>query len=285
MSQKTISNIVASETKKAEQQAALDARIEKAKLLGEVDGFVFGDFRKVAEQLEDNSVDLIFTDPPYNRKWVRHYGELAEIASRKLVDGVALFVTTARFNEDEIKTLVAPHLKWLWRLAVVHHGGHLARMTEYGIVVCWKPLLWFVKRTRGDKNTFVDDLIASPREKDTHEWQQSTVEAAYYIEILSPKGGLVFDPCCGGGTTAVACKRLGRRFLTCDIDENALAKAKARFHDDGLPADTLTRPFTATSQIRPPSLAAEASRLPPSAAGQLVGQLAPAASSEPDGQV
>src|SRR5262249_15539055 len=106
-----------------------------------------------------------------------------------------------------------------------------ACMTEYGIIVKWKPLLWFVKETRADKNVFVEDAVFSTQEKDVHPWQQSVKEASYYVQKLTPKGGLVFDPFCGGGTTAVACKTLGIRFITCDVDKEAIAGARKRCHD------------------------------------------------------
>ena len=105
-------------------------------------------------------------------------------------------------------------------------------MREYGVVVGWKPMLWFVKGTRGDKETIVDDTIQSMREKKEHAWQQSLVEAEYYIEKLSPDNGLVFDPFCGGGTTALAAERLGRQWITCDTDSEAVELARKRIRDD-----------------------------------------------------
>lgn len=39
------------------------------------------------------------------------------------------------------------------------------------------------------------------------------------IEVHTNKGDLVFDPFCGSGTTAIAAKELGRRFLVVDSDK------------------------------------------------------------------
>jgi ParB family chromosome partitioning protein len=49
------------------------------------------DFRVAMECLADNSVNLIFTDPPYDEESISMYGELAEIASRKLTGQFYLF--------------------------------------------------------------------------------------------------------------------------------------------------------------------------------------------------
>jgi DNA modification methylase len=124
----------------------------------------------------------------------------------------------------------AAGLSFFWPLAVVH-PGHNSRMSYFGIIVRWKPLLWFIKggsRLGDDLYKFVDDLIESRREKDVHPWQQGIQPAQRYIETLTNLGDLVFDPFCGGGTTAVAALQLSRRWLTCDIDEQSVHLSRQR---------------------------------------------------------
>ena len=94
-----------------------------------------------------------------------------------------------------------------------------------------KPILWFVKKTRGDKQIFVDDLIVSKKEKDAHEWQQGVIDATYYIEKLTLPGDLVVDPFCGGGTTGVAAKRLDRRWRMFEIDTDSVAISRQRIRE------------------------------------------------------
>ena len=48
---------------------------------------VTGDARVLAERIPDNSIDFIFTDPPYPQEFIPLYGWLAETASRILKDG------------------------------------------------------------------------------------------------------------------------------------------------------------------------------------------------------
>lgn len=48
------------------------------------------------------------------------------------------------------------------------------------------------------------------------------------IRVHSNKGDLVFDPFCGSGTTAVACKNTGRKFIGSEIDKNYFEKAVKR---------------------------------------------------------
>jgi hypothetical protein len=192
-------------------------------------------FTTTAQQLADNSVPLIFTDPPYHDKTLPIYTDLGIVAARVLQDGGSLITYTAHHRVPEtIAMLQAAGLTFFWPLAVVYTSGNLARMTEYGIIVHWKPLLWFVKgafRSRDDLR-FVHDVIESPKaEKTHHAWQQEIASARYYIETLTQPGDLVFDPFCGGGTTATAAKIAHRRYLTCDVDEQAVWIARQRVQD------------------------------------------------------
>ena len=45
-------------------------------------------------------------------------------------------------------------------------------------------------------------------------------------------GDLVIDPCAGGFTTAIACYRLGRRFVGCDIDADNVAAGRMRLAEE-----------------------------------------------------
>jgi site-specific DNA-methyltransferase (adenine-specific) len=66
------------------------------------------------------------------------------------------------------------------------------------------------------------------KEKEAHDWQQPLEEVERLVRDFSQPGDLVVDPCGGGFTTAVACKRLGRRCISCDIDEAAVIRGQDR---------------------------------------------------------
>ena len=40
----------------------------------------------------------------------------------------------------------------------------------------------------------------------------------YFIDKLTLPGAIVVDPYCGSGTVPAACKKLGRRWLACEVD-------------------------------------------------------------------
>jgi hypothetical protein len=194
----------------------------------DVDGLYLGDFREIGDKIPDASVDLIFTDPPYDRKAIKLYDGLGEFASRVLRPGGSLIAYIGQIQLPDAVADLSRHLRYWWTCSCYHSGPSLLRMNEYGIVNGWKPMLWFVKETRGDKTTFINDVATGSREKSHHEWQQSEAEARYFIELLTDPDGFVVDPFCGGGTTPVACIGLGRKWAAFEIDEANMSRASER---------------------------------------------------------
>jgi site-specific DNA-methyltransferase (adenine-specific) len=64
-----------------------------------------------------------------------------------------------------------------------------------------------------------------PRKRD-HPTPKPVDLLKYLIEVSSQPGDLVFDPCCGGGSTAVAAAMTGRRYLCLDSDPQCVEWSK-----------------------------------------------------------
>jgi DNA methylase len=186
-----------------------------------------GDFRTVLADVPDNSVGLIFTDPPYDRASVPLFGDLSVFAARVLIDGGSLVCYAPQHALPFVFPFMTPHLVYRWAFAVRHSGGQ-RRMHGYKVRVAWKPLLWFVKDRYLGTDYLLDLLDSSPGDKGLHDWAQGCGEAAYLIEHLCPEGGLVVDPFCGSGTTLFAAQKLGRRIMGAELDAHRAAVANAR---------------------------------------------------------
>jgi hypothetical protein len=183
------------------------------------EGLHVGDFRELAGVIPDASIDLIFTDPPYDREAIGLFEDAARIGARILKPGGSLIAYCGQIQLPEVLAGMAKHLRYWWVNACIHSGSTRLRMNKYGIVNQWKPLVWFVKGTRGDVQTFVDDAVSGGTEKAHHPWQQAQSEAAYYINSLCSPEGVVVDFCAGGGTTFAAARAVGRKCIGFELDE------------------------------------------------------------------
>ena len=74
-------------------------------------------------------------------------------------------------------------------------------------------------------------VYSEKREKLYHDWGQSEGGIATLVERFSDVGETVCDPYLGGGTTAVAAVKLGRRFIGIDRDADAIDITRRRLSE------------------------------------------------------
>lgn len=186
-----------------------------------------GDFREVLSDLPIDSVDLIFSDLPYGREYLSLYEDLGRFAQRVLKPGKVLACYSGQFHFPHVIRALEGSLTYLWVAAVVFDAFADSHHTPK-IRGLWKPILLFSKGRYEPLEWFTDVIEGDGMKKSHHVWEQGTGEAIHIIEGLTYEGDLVVDPCCGSGTVAVACKRQDRRFLGCDVDQDAVNTALVR---------------------------------------------------------
>jgi transcriptional regulator with XRE-family HTH domain len=218
VTQQRISQIKKNADKKKEAESA---RANELKVTD--DNILIGDMRVLGQSIPDNSIDLIFTDPPYGKKYISDYEELAKFAARVLKPGASLLYYTGQSVLPEVLAVTTPHLNYWWTICMEHTGQN-QRLAGKFVYVEWKPIIWLVKGKTRRSNEFVSDFVKSKQDKNHHEWGQGIEEALYYIERLTIPGELVCDPFLGGGTTCVAARKLDRRYLAFEKDEKTAKK-------------------------------------------------------------
>ena len=191
-----------------------------------------GDFRNV--EIEDNSIDMIFTDPPYiTDDSLELYEGLSELGKRVLKEGGSCLCYLTPSMLHDVLNVMSKNLDYYWILTIMHdpeNGNKIARHSR-GIFMTFKPILWFVKgkKKRGD---FLADLITSPHcGKQYHIWEQSQVEADYYISYLSDIGDTILDPMMGSGTTGVSANQMNRKFIGIEKEKRTFDIATSRINE------------------------------------------------------
>lgn len=206
------------------QSKFAELREQKLKLL-------HGDSAERSTELPDSSIDLILTDPPYDKGNVPLYRKLALLANRVLKEGGSLVTYASQFWLPEVlhNMLTGLGIRYWWQFAVAHSGGHQL-VYQRNIFAEWKPMIWFVKGEKPSEGILIrkiGDLIESqPPDRSLHEWTQSPIEAEFIIDNLTVENQVVLDPFMGVGTFGLAALKLKRQFIGIEIDPERFGIAK-----------------------------------------------------------
>ncbi len=189
-----------------------------------------GDFREVLADVPDQSVDAIVTDPPYDDAGVPLYSDLSAFAARVLKPGRLCIAYCGKVSLPEQLDRLGEHLQYAWAGAVFHPGRHsefFARMIRGR----WRPVAIFSAGKYEPRHWLIDAVMSEgngAKGPTDHHWQQSLGPFLRWVSQVGEPGELVVDPFLGSGTTALACRRTGRRFLGCDIDPASVSLALER---------------------------------------------------------
>jgi hypothetical protein len=182
-----------------------------------------GPFQELLAHVEDDSVDLVLTDPPW--QWdvetLDLWDDLGAFAKRVLRPGRALIAYSGSGCLAAAIDRLSRHLDYVWAGALILPGRH----NEVHAVMARDastPIVFFSKGRYEPRHWFINALSSPGAEKDAHPWQKPLGNVAYYLERFSEPDELVCDPFLGGGTTAVAAQQAGRRFIGCDVDPGAV---------------------------------------------------------------
>lgn len=186
-----------------------------------------GDARELSLQIPDNSIDLIFTDPIYDR--IEDYIWLAQTAKRILKpQGAILVWSNGKWHRENANWLECGGLKYRWDFGCIRRGG---KDPLYGkIIGATNRLLWLDINKDSRMRDYLQDgysSISNPAAK-LHRWAKSPQFTAQAIKAFSDQDSIIFDPFAGGGTVPAVCKMLNRNFLACEIEPETAEQARAR---------------------------------------------------------
>lgn len=193
---------------------------------------VTGDARTLAKALPDESIDLIFTDPPYPREYLYLYEWLAEEAARVLRPGGWCLAMCGGLYLDQIMRWMGDSLTYFWVYQVGLAGQAAGCVRPYGarapIITRTKPMLAYSKGITLPRTVTHGLFMGTGADKQYHAWGQDTASSRYYVDCFSRPGDVVLDPFCGGGTTPYICEQLGRRWVSFEVEEATAEIARGR---------------------------------------------------------
>ncbi len=212
---------------------------------------ILGNCLEEMHKIPDNSVDLIITDPPYNFE-ASGGGLFAKRGNLKRIE--KSFGTD--FTPEDILNLCEQKTKnmhgyFYCSKAIVRNYLKWAQDREYGFnILMWHkdnpipcnnnnflPDTEYCIFIRGKNTTFNNGLEfklyrkyfnTSVEKRKDHPTPKPVSLMKRHVLISSKKGDIILDPFMGSGTTGVACKELGRKFIGIEINKEYYEIAKKR---------------------------------------------------------
>lgn len=220
---------------------------------------IMGDCLEQMGLIEDGSVDLILTDPPYNLglfmqnreagimrmrdnyfgtagwdnleydQWVAYMSQMLDESARVLRRGGAMIVFMAVIKIESIVRLAQEHGFYYKTTGTWHKFNPMPRNMNLHFINSTESWIYLIHGGRtGTFNNdgkvmhdFVETSIA-PKSKRTygkHPTQKPVALMEHFVKTLTNPGDLVLDPFMGSGSTGVAAQTLGRRFTGIELDE------------------------------------------------------------------
>jgi len=189
---------------------------------------VTGDCRELATRIPDESIDLIFTDPPYPKEYLYLFEWLGQTAKRILKPSGLLITLTGHHYFDKVFAHLNKFLIFYWIGGMKHSTGSVSRLHPKQMLCSWKPALWFAKNRYREHPYVFDIFQGRGRDKQFHKWGQDASWFCYYLDKLTTKADVIFDPFTGGGTVPAVCKQLERNHIAFEIDPDTAEMARER---------------------------------------------------------
>jgi site-specific DNA-methyltransferase (adenine-specific)/modification methylase len=235
-----------------------------------INQIICGDCLEVMKQIPDKSIDLVLTDPPYNisqkGKIFRDYrnGKNGDInmdfgewdynfqpelylieMKRVLVDNGSVIVWTS-------EQLYGIYRKWFAenmypkQLLVWKKTNPLPQFRLVGYRQATELMFWalknknttdnpnFIFHTQKEMTNVFTEPIVGGKERTKHPTQKPLSIALKITSRHCRENGVILDPFLGSGTTAVAAKMLGRRYIGIEISPEYCKIARKRIENTGI---------------------------------------------------
>lgn len=222
--------------------------------------------------LDENSIDLILTDPPYNlgrfmekrdtnlkrmrdnffgsagwddmgfKDWSESMDHFFESAARVMKNGGSMIMFMAIIKVETIIQLATKHGFYYKTTGIWHKKNPMPRNMNLHFVNSTEAWIYFTYQTRtgifNNNGEVLHDFVetsvtpSSERKYGKHPTQKPEGLIQYFIEVLSNKNDWVLDPFMGSGTTGVVSKRTGRNFIGIELSEDYFNMSRKRIQED-----------------------------------------------------
>lgn len=203
-----------------------------------------GDCLDFTNELSDNSVDLVLTDPPYG-DGVGYGREAKEILSNETPEINKLIMPQLyRVLKDDSACFVFSNWKFChfvrqWAeevgfttkmmLIIVKNNIGMGGAFRNQYEVCW-----VFEKGKPEYNGWTSNIINMEHiqhDENSHPHQKGLQLIKRLLKLGLARGGVVLDCFSGSGSTAIACHDLGFDFIAIEKDENYFKASSSRLEE------------------------------------------------------
>ena len=208
---------------------------------------IHGDCLEVMKEMADDSVDCVFTSPPYNRERndvYAHYDDqqkdyfgflvaFTDESIRVSKGSVFINIQSNYYNKNILNKYIGHYADqinytfvWTKENPMPASGSNITKSFEY-IFVMTDMLKSNSTYTKNHIHTSVN-----PDTEKSHGAIMHIKVAKHFINSFTLPGDIVLDPFLGTGTTARACKDLGRECIGIEISADYIKLAELRLRQE-----------------------------------------------------
>lgn len=217
-----------------------------------------GDCMDIMKTIEDKSIDLVITDPPYkietsggglytqaDKQYVKELNSMKDGFSEDVLDELCRIMKKINIYFFCSQKQIIPLLDYFvkkkkcnWNLLTWHKtnpvpacGNKYLTDTEFILFFREKGV-----KVYGNYNTKFTYYVTPLNQKDKKKYGHPTIKPQEILLNLvtnsSQEGDTVCDPFMGSGSTGVACKSLNRDFVGIEVDNNWYQIAQNRINEE-----------------------------------------------------
>ena len=213
------------------------------------------DCLNVLKEIDDNSIDLVVTDPPYevitggrnggvkgkpsgilteNKQLMKSIPKadlwLSE-CFRVMKDGTHIYIMTNTLNLTNYLNIINSvgfklHNLLVWNKNNTTPNRWYMKNCEY-VIFARKGFAKSINNPSSQTVHNFNNIIGNKQ----HPTEKPVDLMKLYVENSSQVGDMVLDPFMGSGSTGVACKELGRNFIGVELDKQYFDIAESRINN------------------------------------------------------
>jgi site-specific DNA-methyltransferase (adenine-specific) len=202
------------------------------------------------DDLEPNSVDMIFTspDPLFDTKMRKDLDIVMDKAWTVLKPTGSLWLHLGDYHNDKGSMMLLPETfmtkwsqsNWILRNKLVWHRIEDSPMEESNrFRRNWEYLLMYTKQKEGYYFNWIEGIqkLSSVLEYPYSYTNEKDIDSGFPRDLIRraiwhscPKGGVVLDPFCGSGITGMVALKMGCNFIGIEIRSEDIPKIHQRLN-------------------------------------------------------